>query len=82
MLAFCSLLLPSYYAKNYAGKIGTSLFIASHTEFEIAVSHWPFFDQFQDLADQKTDMLEKIYCTFPMGNLIRAVQYYRYYPVS
>ena len=27
MLAFCSLLLPSYYAKNYAGKIGASLTI-------------------------------------------------------
>ena len=25
MPAFCSLLLPSYFSKNYAGKIGTSL---------------------------------------------------------
>ena len=27
MPAFCSLLLPSYFSKNYAGKIGASLII-------------------------------------------------------
>ena len=35
------------------------------TELEIAISLRPFSDQFQDLADQKTDMLGQIYCTFP-----------------
>ena len=31
MPAFCSLLLPSYFSKNYSGKIGASLAIASVT---------------------------------------------------
>ena len=31
MPAFCSLLLPSYFSKNYAGKIGASLIAPSPT---------------------------------------------------
>ena len=33
MPAFCSLLLPSYFSKNYAGKIGTSLALNHSKEY-------------------------------------------------
>ena len=38
MPAFCSLLLPSIFSKNYAGKIGASLLsihMTLHTKFEV-----------------------------------------------
>ena len=31
MLALCSMLLPPYYAQNYAGTIGSSLYLASYS---------------------------------------------------
>ena len=45
MPAFCSLLLPSYFSKNYAGKIAASLLITSSS------SAAPLLLQHQPLPD-------------------------------
>ena len=37
MPAFCSLLLPSYFSKNYAGKIGASLVAFSAPVYTVCV---------------------------------------------
>ena len=39
MPAFCSLLLPSYFSKNYAGKIGASLSAILSVDHMIEISH-------------------------------------------
>ena len=64
--------------------------LAILAELEIAVSHWPFSNQFQDLADKNcwpnpeigwkvTDMLGQICCTFPMGNVVHVTCMFQHF---
>ena len=40
--------------------------IVDVAELEIALSHWPFSDQFSPIRPSKSTLLGHLYCTFPM----------------